>query len=73
MEYKRNQRAVCLECKHGKQRFMACCYCVKYGITIGYSKTECRGFEREQVQESENDCGRNHVRFDQRSEQVGRT
>jgi hypothetical protein len=24
---------------------------VKYGIIIGYSKTECRGFENEQVRE----------------------
>lgn len=45
---------VCLSCEHAKQKHRESCYCVKYGMIIGYSKTECRGFEREQVREPEN-------------------
>jgi hypothetical protein len=37
----------CLSCKYAKQRFKESCYCVKYGITIGYSKDSCRGWVRE--------------------------
>ena len=42
---------VCAHCAYGKQRCRESCYCVKYGIIIGYSKTTCRGYEREQVSE----------------------
>lgn len=64
-------RPLCAECKHGKDRYKTSCYCVKYGIMIGYSKRECRGFESE-VQESEGTGGRDHVRQQEGSEQVGR-
>lgn len=47
MIYKLPQRKVCMECKHGKQRSGESCYCTLYGIIIGYSKTQCEGFERE--------------------------
>lgn len=56
MEY--GQREICRECAYAKNHFGGSCYCVKYGYVIGYSKTECRGFEheeqREQVREPEN-------------------
>lgn len=55
MEYAMAKKAVCLECEHARQKFKESCYCVKYGIIIGYSKTECRGFEREQVPQPEDD------------------
>jgi hypothetical protein len=45
----------CMECAYAKNRFGGSCYCVKFGYVIGYAKTECRGFEREQVQEQKND------------------
>jgi len=48
------QDGVCLSCKHAKQKFRESCYCVKYGITIGYSKLDCGGYEREQVWRKEN-------------------
>lgn len=44
----------CRECAYAKNRFGGSCYCVKYGYVIGYAKTECRGFEREQVQKPQN-------------------
>lgn len=72
MEYANAVNKLCLDCEHGKQRFKGSCYCTKYGFIIGYPKSECRGYEREQVQESKNDCGRNHVRQQEGSEPVGR-
>ena len=44
---------ICRACKHAKDKHNGSCYCTQYGIIIGYSKTQCRGFEREQVQEPE--------------------
>lgn len=44
----------CRECAYAKNRFGGSCYCVKFGYVIGYAKTECRGFEREQVQKPQN-------------------
>lgn len=35
---------ICRECEHGKQRFGGSCFCTLFGIIIGYSKTECRGY-----------------------------
>ena len=62
MEYAREPDLLCMKCEHAKQRFRESCYCTKYGIIIGYSKTICGGFEREQVREPEdNDAGRNNV------------
>ena len=52
---------VCLSCGHARQKFVESCYCVLYGIIIGYSKTECRGWKREQVREPEDGTGRDHV------------
>lgn len=49
---------VCTKCAYGKRRCGDSCYCVLYGIIIGYSKTSCRGFEREQVREPENNVER---------------
>jgi hypothetical protein len=45
---------LCKECRHGKDRFRESCYCVKYGIMIGYGKRECEGYDK-QVQEQK-DC-----------------
>ena len=45
-----HKEQVCRACDHAKQKFGESCYCTLYGIIIGYSKRECRGFEREQVQ-----------------------
>ena len=42
---------VCKECTHARDRHGDSCYCVLYGIIIGYGKEKCRGFEREQVPE----------------------
>ena len=47
-------RKLCAECVHGKDKGGGGCYCIKYGFVIGYQKEKCRGFEREQVQKSEN-------------------
>ena len=52
---------ICLECRHGRQRFSESCYCVRYGYIIGYSKTECRGYERDEVSQPEDRAGRNRV------------
>ena len=51
---------VCRNCKYAKEKGWNSCYCVKYGIIIGYSKTNCvsheyeRGEDVEQVHEQEN-------------------
>ena len=47
-------KGVCPSCKWAKQKNRESCYCVKYGIIIGYSKIECRGHEVEQVSEYQN-------------------
>jgi Protein of unknown function (DUF1064). len=54
------QKEICRDCAYAKQRFCGSCYCVKFGYIIGFSKTECRGYEhdREQVQEQEVGVGR---------------
>lgn len=58
---------VCRTCRNAKDQFGKSCYCIKYGIIIGYSKVQCDGFERgsggEQVQSAENGSGRDHVRI----------
>jgi hypothetical protein len=38
---------VCLNCHWARQKFRESCFCVKYGITIGYSKISCKGWKRE--------------------------
>lgn len=45
---------ICTECAHARDKFGESCFCVLYGIIIGYSKTECRGFEREQIRSGQN-------------------
>ena len=46
---------VCRDCRHAKDKGHNSCYCVKYGIIIGYGKAHCvsyepgRGEDREQV------------------------
>ena len=45
---------LCPSCKFAKDRFRESCYCVKYGIVIGYSKKECRGYKLEQVRKHTN-------------------
>lgn len=42
---------VCVKCEHAKQKHNDSCYCVKYGIIIGYGKVSCDGYEDEQVPE----------------------
>jgi hypothetical protein len=51
---------VCKECDCAKDHRGGGCYCVKYGIIIGYPKQFCVGFEErrcevEQVRKQEND------------------
>lgn len=58
MEYQKPPEKVCKQCAYGKQRCGNSCYCVRYGIIIGYSKTSCRGYEREQVREPEDNVER---------------
>lgn len=53
MEYKREQKKICMECQYAKHKFQESCYCSLYGITIGYSKTKCEGYEHEQVRQPE--------------------
>ena len=40
-----NEEAICMKCRFARDRFRESCYCTKYGIIIGYSKKECRGYE----------------------------
>ena len=42
---------VCPSCEYAKKKHGESCYCVLYGIIIGYSKTSCRGWKLEQVSE----------------------
>lgn len=59
MEYAREPELLCPKCEHARQKFRESCFCTQYGIIIGYSKTICGGFEREQVRKPEdNDAGR---------------
>ena len=44
----------CVDCEFARNKFRDSCYCVKYGITIGYHKVSCGGYVREQVHEPEN-------------------
>lgn len=61
-------KQVCRDCRYAKDKAGVACYCVKYGIIIGYSKTYCisheteRGQDVEQVRSAENGSGRDHVR-----------
>ena len=56
-------RGICRKCEHGKRKTRDSCYCVKYGITIGYSKVSCDGYKEEkneQIQCDKNRTGRNN-------------
>lgn len=59
------EKVICKTCRNARDQFGRSCYCIKYGIIIGYSKTKCDGFERgsdgEQIQGAENGSGRDHV------------
>ena len=47
---------VCRTCKYAKDKGHNSCYCVKYGIIIGYSKTHCVSHEfAKEDQEGEKD------------------
>ena len=39
-------KGICAGCKNAKDKRGAACYCIKYGIIIGYPKKGCMGFER---------------------------
>lgn len=47
------EQGVCTGCKWSKDHAQGACYCIKYGIVIGYPKADCRGCEREQVRKQE--------------------
>ena len=47
---------ICRVCANARDKYGGACYCTKYGMTIGYSKTSCRGFEREQVSQQKDDA-----------------
>lgn len=36
---------VCRSCKYAKEKGWNTCYCVKYGMIIGFSKTHCVSHE----------------------------
>lgn len=44
---------ICTECANARQKFQESCFCVKYGIIIGYSKTNCPGFDPEEDHDDE--------------------
>lgn len=44
--YVEQRHGICEHCKNAKDKRGAACYCVQYGIIIGYPKDSCRGFER---------------------------
>ena len=48
------KREICRECAYAKEKRGGACYCTKYGIIIGYSKEQCRGYAREQVRQPQN-------------------
>ena len=43
------QKEVCKDCANSQKRFGDSCYCTLYGIIIGYSKTECKGWKHEEI------------------------
>lgn len=36
---------VCCACRFSKDRFRDSCYCVQYGMIIGYGKKTCKGYK----------------------------
>ena len=46
--------SACTDCQYAKQKFRDSCYCTRYGIIIGYSKKDCKGWEKENESA---DCG----------------
>lgn len=48
---KEGQVEICRECRHARRKTWRTVECIRYGIIIGYTKSECRGFEREQIPE----------------------
>lgn len=50
MDYKKE---VCKSCEFAKEKFANSCYCIKYGIIIGYSKEQCRGYEQVRQQKNQ--------------------
>ena len=42
----------CMNCEWAKSKFRESCYCVKYGIVIGYTKITCKGWKHEQETEA---------------------
>ena len=46
----------CLDCYYARQKFRESCYCIRFGIIIGYSKKECSGYKKEEGYEN-TDCG----------------
>lgn len=53
MRVRKQKESVCVECRHAKHRSGESCYCIKYGIIIGYNKVDCRGYDRDEVPQSE--------------------
>ena len=50
---------ICKDCDNAKEHRNGGCYCLKYGIIIGYPKQFCAGFEErkdefEQIRQPEN-------------------
>lgn len=58
-------RHICKECAYSKDHMGGGCYCIHYGIIIGYPKPFCAGFERrennEQVWEQKDAIQRDNV------------
>ena len=58
-------KVICKTCRNARDQFGRSCYCIRYGIIIGYSKIKCDGYERganrEQIPGAENGSGRDHL------------
>lgn len=59
---KPDEREICRTCEHAKERFGDSCYCTLYGMIIGFSKHECRGWKRGEVSEHTDGDRRDQVR-----------
>lgn len=57
MNYSPGFKDVCKECANAKDHMGGGCYCLQYGIIIGYPKMYCVGFKErennEQVRQQE--------------------
>lgn len=60
----------CKGCAYARDRFGDSCFCVLYGIIIGYGKGACKGFD--EIREPEDGSGRGDIRQQEGSEKIRR-